>query len=122
MESDPKIHRTSSARRSSSAEGKKRGLHRKSSAYKDIKRSKKIFFTAVVVCSFWLLINVFKFYKSEVLAIVVKILFFPMLIILFLIPIVCLLFLLRKKFNAKSYYFYSLILCFITIIFVAVNS
>ena len=122
MDSESKTHRSRRARHSSSGENKKRGLHRKSPAYKEIKRSKKVFLAAVIVCVFWVLMNLFKFYKSPFLEMIVKVLWLPMLIILFLIPIVCLLFLLRKKFNPKSYYLYALILCFLTIIFVAATT
>ena len=122
MDLDSKRQRTKRTHRSKGEDGKKKGLHRKSPAYKDIKRSKKIFLAAVIVSVFSIFINVFKFYKSDVLAFIAKVLWLPMLIILFIIPIVCLLFIVRKKFNPKSYYLYALILCFLTIIFVAANS
>ena len=122
MDSDSNIQRSSHRRRRSSGESKSKGLHRKSPAYKDIKRSKKFFLAAVIVSAFWLFINIFKFYKSPILEVVVKVLWLPMLIILFLIPIICLLFLLKKKFNPRSYYLYGLILCLITIILVAATS
>ena len=108
--------------RSRSGENKNRGLHRKSSAYKDKERGKKFFYASLAVSSFWFLINIFKFYKSPILAIVIKVLWLPMLIILFLIPIICLLLIVKKKFNPRSFYLYSLILCFITMIFVAIVS
>lgn len=118
MTSESNIRRSSHEHRSSEGEKKKRGLHRKSSAYKDIKRGKKFFLAAVIVSAFWVMIGIFKFYKSPVLQVVINVLLIPMLVILFLIPIICLLFLLKKKFDAKSYYLYALILCFLTIIFV----
>lgn len=122
MESDSKIRRSSHTRRSSSGDSKKRGLHRKSPAYKDRERAKKLFYASLIVSIFWVLISIFKFYKSPVMAMVIKVMWLPMLIILFLLPIVCLLFLLRKKFNPKSFYLYALILSFLTIIFVVAQS
>lgn len=122
MEPESRIHSSSRSRRSSGGDMKKKGLHRKSSAYKDIKRSKQLFLAGVLVSLFWFLINIFKFYRSPLLEMVVKVMWLPMLIILFLIPIICLLFLLRKKFNPKSFYLYAIILCFITIIYVAAIS
>lgn len=122
MPSDPNLEKSTRSRQHSSGSEKRKGLHRKSSAYKDIKRSKKIFYFALGVSGFWYLINIFKFYKSPILELVIKILWLPMLIILFLIPIICFLFIFRKKFNPKSFYFYALILCFLTIIFVVATS
>lgn len=123
MDSNSNIHRSTRHHKSSGTKRtrkRRKGPHPKSAAYKELKRSRGLFLAAVIVSVFWFIIGVFKFHGTPIIEEVIQFLWLPMLIILFIIPIVCLLLLLRKKFNPKSYYFYSLIICSVTILYVTV--
>ena len=123
MDSNSNIHRSTRHHKSSGTKRTRRrikGPHPKSTAYKELKRSRGLFIAAVIVSAFWFFISVFKFLGNPTIAEVIQFLWLPMLIILFIIPIVCLLLLLRKKFNPKSYYFYALIVCSVTIVYVTI--
>lgn len=104
---------------SGSSSKRRKGLHPKSSAYKDLKKSKKVFKISLLVAVLLFLIDFFKIYKNEVGSVIYKILYFPLLAILFVIPVFSMISLMKKKFNPRSYYLYALILSIFTLIFVA---
>lgn len=121
MTSESNIQRSRHKHRSSGVVQKK-GLHKKSVAYKEREISKKVFYAAMAVCAFWYFTNLVNLNNYHILDVIVKLLWLPMLIILYLIPIICLLVLIGKKFNFRSFYFYALILCFVTILFVVATT
>ena len=74
-----------------------------------------IFITSLLVPLFWFLGQVINVYKTAFLGAVFEFLWFPMLILLFTLPVLSLLFWRRTKFNTRSLYFYSFIILIVSI-------
>jgi hypothetical protein len=71
----------------------------------------KFFFAVSIFCFvFWLLGQTIDVYRFALVGAIFEILWLFMLLILFVSPIVCFVFLVKEKFNLRSLYLYSIIL------------
>jgi phosphoglycerol transferase MdoB-like AlkP superfamily enzyme len=74
----------------------------------------------IAAAIYWLTGKSVNVYRSPVVSAVFELLWFPALIILFILPIVSLVYWVKEKFNSRSLNFYSLIIAVITILAIAI--
>lgn len=117
-----KVRKSSQSSPGSSHRRSKSGLHRKSRAYKELKRGQQFLTAGVLISLFFYLGTLFNVQRVPVVSDVYRFMFLPVLISLFVLPIVCMLLLMKKKFDFFSYYFYTFCVCLVAIIFVAIVS
>jgi hypothetical protein len=71
----------------------------------------KVFFAVSIFCFvFWMLGQTIDVYHYAIVGAIFEILWLFMLLMLFVLPIVCFVFLVKEKYNLRSLYLYSIIL------------
>ena len=78
--------------------------------------SKLVFILSVIVIGFWWLGQVIDYYHFHIVGVIFEILWLPMLVSLFVLPVISLVFLLKEKFTVKSFYLYSLLILLATLL------
>ena len=84
----------------------------------------KIFFLlSLIVFLFWLLAGVINVYHFSVVGAIFEILWLPVIAITFGLPVFSFIYWVKKKFNLRSFYFYSIIMMLATgLLIVFMNS
>ena len=81
-------------------------------------RTGKIFFILSITASgYWWLGQVINVYSFALVGAIFEILWLPVLAMLFVLPIISLILLVKEKFNVRSLYIYSILICVTTILF-----
>jgi len=85
-------------------------------AFENSRNNKIIFIVSLLVSSFWLLGNNINVYYYALAGAIIEILWLPMVALLFLLPIVSLIFFWKDKFNLGSLALYSAFVMIMTIL------
>ncbi|MEO8172774.1 MAG: hypothetical protein ABI581_06810 [Sediminibacterium sp.] len=78
--------------------------------FRHTKQSKVILVLSVLVAAYWYLGKTLDVYGSKFTGAISEILWLPMIILLFVLPIVSIGFFIKEKFSIKSLYLYSLLI------------
>ena len=89
-----------------------------STPFKNSRTSKIVFLLSIIVSGFWWLGQVVNVYSFDVVGVVFEIFWLPVLALLFVLPIISLILLLKEKINIRSLYVYSTLLGFTTILII----
>jgi len=85
--------------------------------FKNTSRSKIVFLLSIVASGYWWLVQGINVYSSAIVGAIFEIMWLPVLVTLFLLPIFSLIFLLKDKINVRSLYIYSILINVATIYF-----
>ena len=77
--------------------------------FRNRKQSRIVFILSVLVAAYWYSGKAMDVYHIKILGTVFEILWLPMIILLFALPIVSIGFFVKDKFNIRSLYLYSLL-------------
>ncbi len=77
--------------------------------FRNRKQSKIVFILSVLVAAYWYIGKAINVHQYKILDVVFEVLWLPMIILLFALPIVSLGFFVKDKFNMRSLYLYSLL-------------
>jgi small-conductance mechanosensitive channel len=86
-------------------------------AFKNSGTSKTVLILSIFISGFWWLGKVINIYHFAFVGAIFEILWLPVLASLFILPIISLVFLVKEKFNIKSFYLYSVLISAVTILF-----
>jgi hypothetical protein len=78
--------------------------------FRNKKQSRIVFLLSVFVAVYWWLGKTLDVYQTKLGGAIFEILWLPMIILLFALPIVCIGFFVKDKFNLWSLYLYSLLI------------
>ena len=78
--------------------------------------SKIIFFLSIIVCIIWFLSKAINVYHFLLVGAIFEILWLPVIAMIFILPVLALLYWIKDKFNFRSLNLYSLLLLTITIL------
>ncbi|MES2328613.1 MAG: hypothetical protein V4539_03355 [Bacteroidota bacterium] len=78
--------------------------------FRHTKQSKIVLVLSILVAAYWYLGKTYNVYQTKVAGAVFEILWLPMIILLFALPIVSIGFFVKDKFNPRSFYLYSLLI------------
>ena len=87
-----------------------------STPFKNSRTSKIVFLLSIIVSGYWLLGQVINVNSSALVGAIFEILWLPVLAMLFVLPIISLILLLKEKANIRSLYVYSALLGVATIL------
>ncbi len=85
--------------------------------FKNSKNSKIVLILSIFTSGFWYLGQNIDVYRFVLVGAIFEILWLPMLAMLFFLPIISLILLVKEKFNIKSLYLYSILIIIATILF-----
>jgi hypothetical protein len=85
--------------------------------FKNSRKGKILFILSIIVSGYWWMGQVINVYNSAFAGAIFEILWLPFLLILFVLPIISLILLMKEKFNIRSFNIYSIIISVITILF-----
>lgn len=77
--------------------------------FRNRKQSKIVFMLSLLVAAYWYFGKAMDVYHIKILGTIFEILWLPMIILLFALPIVSIGFFVKDKFNIRSLYLYSLL-------------
>ena len=86
-------------------------------SFKNPRTDKIVFILSIIVSGYWWLGQVVNVYTFAFAGAVFEILWFPALLILFVLPILSLIMLIKEKGNVRSLFIYSMLISFTTILF-----
>jgi hypothetical protein len=78
--------------------------------YKNSGTNKIILFVSLITTGLWGLGRIINVYRFPVVGVIFEILWLPMLGIIFILPILSLIFWAKEKFNVRSYLLYSILI------------
>ena len=81
-----------------------------------------IFLASLLVPLFWLLGQLINVYKTAWVGAVFELLWLPMILLLFTLPVLAAIYWSRAKFNFRSLYFYSLVILTIGIVLIITSN
>jgi len=81
-----------------------------------------IFILSILTAVFWCLAQFVNVYYFAVVGVIFEIAWLPMIALLFCLPIVSFIFLVKEKFNLKSLYLYSFIIALVTVLFMILRN
>jgi ABC-type transport system involved in cytochrome c biogenesis permease subunit len=81
-----------------------------------------IFKVSIAVCGFWILSQLVNVYRFAVVGALFEILWLPMFALLYALPVVSFIFLIRDKFRFRSLYLYSFLINLITLLFITLGN
>jgi hypothetical protein len=84
--------------------------------FKNSKTSKIVFMLSIIVAGYWWLGQVINVYSVALVGAIFELLWLPTLALLFVLPIISLISLVKEKFTIKSLFIYSLLICVTTIL------
>ncbi len=87
-----------------------------SSTFKNSRTSKLVFILSIVASCYWWLGQIINVYSFALVGAIFEILWLPVLAMLFVLPIISMILLLKEKVNIKSLYIYSTLLGVSTIL------
>jgi hypothetical protein len=79
------------------------------------KKAIYIFLSSIACSAFWLVANLVPVYAIAWIGALFEILWLPMLALTFIVPVLCVVFMIKEKKYFTSYYFFSLLVIGITI-------
>jgi hypothetical protein len=85
--------------------------------FKNSRTGKIVFILSIIASGFWWFGQVVNVYNIALVGAIFELLWLPMLAMLFTLPIISLIWLVKEKFNIKSLYIYSMLIIFTTILF-----
>jgi hypothetical protein len=85
--------------------------------FKNTSRSKLIFLLSIVVSGYWWLTKGINVYSNAIVGAIFEILWLPVLGMLFLLPIISLVLLVKERVDVRSLYIYSIFIGITTIYF-----
>ena len=85
--------------------------------FKNSKTGKTVFILSIIVSGYWWLGQVMNVYGFAFVGALFEILWLPVLLMLFLLPIISLILLIKEKVNLRSLYIYSMLISVTTIFF-----
>jgi len=98
-------------------------MKNKPTSFVKTKASKIIFFLSIIVLLFWVIGNLANIYHFSIAGVVFEILWLPVVILTFTLPILSLACWMKEKFNLHSLNLHSTVMGIVTILFVLfVNS
>jgi hypothetical protein len=83
--------------------------------FKNTRTSKIVFILSIVSSGYWWLGQEINVYSSAIVGAIFEMLWLPFLAMLFLLPILSLILLVKEKVNVRSLYIYSLLINLVTI-------
>jgi hypothetical protein len=89
---------------------------KESSHYKNSELSKIFFAFSIVSFGFWLMGQTINIYRFAIVGAIFEILWLLMLVVLFVLPVIAFVFLVKEKFNFRSLYLYSIIISAATLL------
>ena len=87
-----------------------------STPFKNSSASKLVFILSIIVSGYWWLGQTINVYSFALVGAIFEILWLPVLAMLFVLPIISMILLLREKVNIRSLYIYSTLLGISTIL------
>jgi len=87
-----------------------------STLFKNSRTSKIVLLLSIIVSAYWWLGQVINVYSFAVVGVIFEIFWLPVLTLLFVLPIISMILLLKEKINIKSLYVYSTLLGVTTIL------
>jgi hypothetical protein len=78
--------------------------------FRHTKQSKIVLFLSALVAAYWYIGKMMDVYHTKFVGVVFEILWLPMIILLFALPIASLGFFVKDKLNLRSFYLYSLLI------------
>ena len=85
--------------------------------FKNTRTSKIVFLFSIIASGYWWLVQGINVYSIAIVGAIFEILWLPVLGMLFLLPILSLVLLVKEKVNVKSLYIYSMLINVVTICF-----
>jgi hypothetical protein len=86
------------------------------------KTSKIVFTLSLLTSVFWFLGQLVNVYYSAIVGAIFEILWLPMIALLFILPILSLIYWVKEKFNLKSLYLYSLLIILATVLYMILSN
>lgn len=96
-------------------------LNKTTFLFKNSLTSRFVFFGTLCVWFFWILSRVINVYQYALVGAIFEFLWLPMIVALFVLPIVSLWHLVKDKFSVKSLYLYSLLITTINFLILYLN-
>jgi hypothetical protein len=91
-------------------------MAQETTTFKNSSLSKMFFILSLVVLGFWSIGQIIDVYRYAAVGAIFEFLWLFMLLMLFFLPIIALIFLIREKFSFKSLYLYTIIVTVINIL------
>lgn len=85
--------------------------------FKILRTDKKVLILSIIVSGYWWLGHCINLYSYAFVGAIFEILWFPFLLILFALPIISMILLIKEKVYFRSLYIYSILIGIITILF-----
>jgi hypothetical protein len=85
--------------------------------FKNSRTSKIIFILSIIVVGYWWLGQVINEYSLALVGAIFELPWLPALAMLFVLPIISLIFFVKEKFNIRSFYIYTILINVTTILF-----
>jgi hypothetical protein len=92
-----------------------------STLFKNSRTSKMVFLLSIIVSGYWWLGQVINVNSVALVGAIFEILWLPVLVMLFVLPIISIILLLKEKVNVRSLYVYSILLGVATILIMLFN-
>ncbi len=92
-----------------------------STLFKNSRTSKMVFLLSIIVSGYCWLGQVINLYSVALVGAIFEILWLPALVMLFVLPIISMILLLKEKVNVRSLYVYSILLGVATILIMLFN-
>lgn len=90
--------------------------------FKNPKTAKVVFFLSLWVALFWCSVMLVDVYRFALVGAIYEILWLPMLLLIFILPIISLVFWVITKFSLKSPYFYAMLIIALTAVVITVKT
>jgi len=90
-------------------------MKEKSLPFKNSKTSKMVFILSIIASGYWWLAKGINVYSNALVVAIFELLWLPVLGMLFLLPIIALIFLVKERVNLRSLYIYSILIGMATI-------
>jgi hypothetical protein len=85
------------------------------------KFSKIVLMSAILISLFWWLAKTVEIYKSAVLGAIFEILWLPMLVLLFILPVISFILWQKDKFSARSLFLFSMLIGVTTAVWIIIR-
>jgi hypothetical protein len=85
--------------------------------FKNSRTSKMVFLLSIVASGYWWLVQGINVYSNAIFGAIFEILWLPVLGMLFLLPILSMILLIKERVNVRSLYIYSILINITTICF-----
>ena len=85
--------------------------------FQNSKESKTVFILSLIVSAFWFLAYIVDVYHFALTGAIFELLWLPMIALIFVLPVLSLVLLVKEKFNIKSHYLHSLVVIALVALF-----